>query len=106
MISFPSLYEENMKKLLGDEQYEAYLHTFERNYWQGLRVNTAKISVEEYKERCSQELRPVPWCPTGFYLTGETKDFSYMPITQYENGAESTELEDYNRLLHLIIHSH
>lgn len=79
MISFPSLYEENMKKLLGDEQYEAYLHTFERNYWQGLRVNTAKISVEEYKERCSQELRPVPWCPTGFYLTGETKDFSKHP---------------------------
>ena len=54
MISFPSLYEENMKKLLGEEQYEAYLHTFERNYWQGLRVNTAKISVEEYKERCNR----------------------------------------------------
>ncbi len=79
MISFPSLYEENMKKLLGEEQYEAYLHTFERNYWQGLRVNTAKISIEEYKERCAQELRPVPWCPSGFYLTGETKDFSKHP---------------------------
>lgn len=37
--------------------------------------------------------------PTLIKLEGETKDFSYMPITQYENGAESTELEDYNRLL-------
>lgn len=37
--------------------------------------------------------------PTLIKLEGETKDFSYMPITQYENGAESTELEDYNSLL-------
>ena len=60
MISFPSLYEENMKKLLGEEQYEAYLHTFERNYWQGLRVNTAKISVKNTK---SVVIRNCVLCP-------------------------------------------
>lgn len=79
MISFPSQYEENMRALLGEEQYQAYIQTFERNYWQGLRVNTAKLSVQEFEERRQQQFQQVPWCDAGFYLEGETKDYSKHP---------------------------
>ena len=79
MILFPARYEENMKRLLGETQYEAYIQTFERNYWQGLRVNTAKISPQGFQQRWGQQLKAVPWCDSGFYLTGETKDFSKHP---------------------------
>lgn len=84
MVSFPAQYEQNMRSLLGDEAYQAYVKTFERNYWQGLRVNTAKLSPQEFqlrlkKEGALEELRPVPWCESGYYLSGETKDFSKHP---------------------------
>jgi len=84
MVSFPNQYENTMKELLGSEEYAAYVQTFERSYWQGLRVNTAKLSPQEFQMRLQCEgqqapLRPVPWCGSGFYLTGETKDFSKHP---------------------------
>ena len=78
---FPKPYEEAMKALLGEEQFAAYCQTFERDYWQGLRVNTAKISPQAFARRYGDPmpLRPVPWCPAGFYLNGETKQFSKHP---------------------------
>lgn len=83
MITFPSLYEENMKALLGEEGFKEYATTFERDYYQGLRVNTAKISPEEYvkrrKAQSGEDLRQIPWCPTGYFLEGETADFSKHP---------------------------
>ncbi|MBO4537937.1 MAG: RsmB/NOP family class I SAM-dependent RNA methyltransferase, partial [Erysipelotrichaceae bacterium] len=33
----------------------------------GLRVNTAKISVEQFLRISPFELQPVPWCSSGFY---------------------------------------
>lgn len=79
MISFPAQYEANMKALLGPAEYEAYVRTFERHYLQGLRVNTAKISPAALLQRLGQDLKPVPWCPSGFYLDGSTADYSKLP---------------------------
>jgi 16S rRNA C967 or C1407 C5-methylase (RsmB/RsmF family) len=39
-----------MKKLLGQEEYEAYLRSFDEERLYGLRVNTLKITPEKFME--------------------------------------------------------
>ena len=67
-----------MKALLGDE-YPAYLASFERPCFQGIRVNTTKLSSEEFCARRGRAFEPVPWCPTGFYLPDDRKELSKHP---------------------------
>lgn len=67
-----------MKALLGDE-YPAYLASFERPCFQGIRVNTTKLSPEEFCARRGRAFEPVPWCPTGFYLPDDRKELSKHP---------------------------
>ncbi len=66
----PSEFEEKMRRLLGDG-YEEYLACFDEPRYYGLRVNTKKISVEEFTRICPFEIRPVPWIENGFYYDGE-----------------------------------
>lgn len=66
----PEEFEEKMKRLLGSE-YEAYTACYEEPRYYGLRVNTKKISVEEFVRICPFEIRPVPWIRNGFYYDGE-----------------------------------
>lgn len=66
----PAEFKETMKRLLGEE-YEAYLSCFQEPRYYGLRVNTKKISVEEFTRICPFEIRPVPWIENGFYYDGE-----------------------------------
>ena len=47
MINLPETYIESIKELLKD-QYEAYLSSFSDKRTYGLRINTSKISVEEF----------------------------------------------------------
>ena len=45
----PEAFQNKMKAILGDE-YDDFLAGFEKPRHYGLRVNTAKITVEEFKE--------------------------------------------------------
>ncbi len=67
MINLPEEYLHNMKELLKDE-FDDYLKSFEetRNY--SLKVNTSKISVEEFLKISPFHLSPVPWTDDGFYF--------------------------------------
>lgn len=65
-ITLPQSYITRMKMMLG-EDYDNYVSSFESSYHHGLRVNTSKISVEEFLKICPFELKPVPWCSNGFY---------------------------------------
>ena len=71
-MELPKIFEDNMRAMLGDEyaQYEACL---ERPMFHGIRVNTSKISVEEFLRINPFHLTPVPWCSNGFYYD-ETLD--------------------------------
>ena len=71
-MNLPKVFEEKMKDLLGSE-YEAYTACYDEPRHYGLRVNTAKISVEEFLKINPFHLRPVPWCENGFYYD-ETLD--------------------------------
>jgi 16S rRNA C967 or C1407 C5-methylase (RsmB/RsmF family)/NOL1/NOP2/fmu family ribosome biogenesis protein len=63
----PAAYVERMTALLGGEA-DAFLASYDRPARPGLRVNTHKITPEEFQRRSPWPLEPVPWCPTGFYL--------------------------------------
>ena len=69
-MNLPEAFEEKMKILLKDE-YESYLKCFQEPRHYGLRVNTNKISAEEFQKIAPWPLTPVPWIPNGFYYDGE-----------------------------------
>ena len=69
-MSLPTAFEEKMKRLIGDE-YSEYLKCFDEPRHYGLRVNTSKISTEDFLKIAPWPLEPVPWIHNGFYYDGE-----------------------------------
>ena len=69
-MNLPSAFEEKMKYLLGTE-YGDYLDCFDEPRHYGLRVNTAKISAEDFLKISPWPLKKVPWIHNGFYYDGE-----------------------------------
>lgn len=65
-IKLPSEYEDKMKQLLGEE-YREYEESFSQPHYAGLRVNTLKITTEEFMKISPFSLSPVPWTTNGFY---------------------------------------
>ena len=72
MTKLPQEFKERMKGFLGEE-YQAFLESWEREPAQALRVNTLKITLEEFEKLSSFSLRPVPWAENGFYYGGEDR---------------------------------
>ena len=70
-MRLPEEFEKKMKDLLSEE-FPEYIACYDKPRLYGLRVNTAKISVEEFKRICPFPIRPVPWIENGFYYDGET----------------------------------
>ncbi|MDK8188571.1 RsmB/NOP family class I SAM-dependent RNA methyltransferase [Paenibacillus sp. UMB7766-LJ446] len=66
-VQLPSIFAERMKSLLDDE-FEQFMKSYEQSPHAGLRVNTLKISLEQFKEIAPFDMRPIPWCGTGFYV--------------------------------------
>ncbi len=75
----PSAFENKMIHLIGEAQYQEYLACFEDPRYYGLRVNTNKISVDDFLKICPFDVRPVPWIPNGFYYDGEKESPSRHP---------------------------
>ena len=57
---------DRMKKQLGEE-FDSFLACFSGEEYNGIRVNTGKISVEDFLLKTPFRLSPVPWCQNGFY---------------------------------------
>ena len=70
MIQLPERFEEKMQCLLGSE-FEEYIRCYEEPRYYGLRVNTRKISVEDFLKIAPFPLTPIPWIENGFYYDGE-----------------------------------
>ena len=70
-MELPVTFVENMTKILGAELAD-YLASYEKPRFTGLRVNTSKISVEEFERiQPFKSLKKVPWVPNGYYYTEE-----------------------------------
>ncbi len=68
-MNLPEEYIFKMKNLLKDE-YDDYISSFSDERLYGIRVNTIKMSVENFKNKNLYELSPVKWCEEGFYYNG------------------------------------
>ncbi len=71
-MNLPEKYLDNMKELLKDE-FDDYLLSFHQDRSFGLRVNTNKISVEEFLKISPFQLEPIPWTTNGFYYDASTR---------------------------------
>lgn len=69
-MNLPSTFEEKMRELLGEE-FDEYIACYDEPRYYGLRVNTSKISVEDFQKICPFEITPIPWIENGFYYDGE-----------------------------------
>lgn len=56
--------------MLGEE-YKDYEKSFEEGAYKGLRVNTLKISVEDFLKISPFELKKIPWTENGFYYNSD-----------------------------------
>lgn len=63
----PKKYLDRMEQLLGSE-FEEFMRSYEKKRFYGLRVNTLKISIEDFKKISPFKLIPIPWCKDGFYF--------------------------------------
>ena len=70
-MGLPVAFIKNMREILGEEGLAEYLDSFEKPKFTGLRVNTSKISVEEFLRISPFKLCRVPWTENGFYYTEE-----------------------------------
>lgn len=62
----PESFKVKMKELLGDE-LDSFLDCYNDRHNAGLRVNTLKLTPEEFVKLSPVELEKVPWIKNGFY---------------------------------------
>ena len=65
--ALPPRFVDGMRALLGPEA-DAFLASYGEPPTAGLRINPAKITLAEVRQRTGWQLPPVPWCPTGAYI--------------------------------------
>jgi NOL1/NOP2/sun family putative RNA methylase len=65
MVEVPGEFLNRMAGLLGDD-FAAFEKSTRRAPVTGLRVNTLKVTPQEFIARAPFDLTPVPWCPAGF----------------------------------------
>ena len=69
-VKLPEQFETKMKDLL-KEEFDEYIACYDEPRYYGLRVNTGKISPEEFEKICPFEIHPIPWIENGYYYDGE-----------------------------------
>lgn len=69
-MNLPEIFTGKMKDILQDE-YDNYIASYEDERMYGLRVNTNKISVEEFEKICPFNIKKIPWIHNGYYYDGK-----------------------------------
>ena len=62
----PEEFLNRMNNMLGDD-FQAFLNSYQQPRTFGLRVNTAKISCEEFEKIVPFPISPIPWIPGGYF---------------------------------------
>ncbi len=66
----PIAFEERMKEML-EEEYPAFLASYDKEKYQALRLNPLKVDKEAFLAKSPFGLTPVPWEQNGFYYTAQ-----------------------------------
>ncbi|MCR4930261.1 MAG: RsmF rRNA methyltransferase first C-terminal domain-containing protein [Lachnospiraceae bacterium] len=72
MINLPVEFENRMKEMLKDD-FEQFMASYDEKKKTGIRINTVKISKDDFLKVFPVNLSPVPWCDTGFVASGDEK---------------------------------
>lgn len=72
MSYLPEKFLERMQEMLGDE-YEEFLASYEKPRTYGLRVNTRKITPEEFEQLNVFPVKRIPWVENGFFYGEEVR---------------------------------
>ena len=70
--TLPLPFLERMKEMLGDD-YDAFLKSYKNPRTYGLRVNTAKLSCQDFQALSLFPIRPIPWINTGYFYEEESR---------------------------------
>ena len=70
MNKLPERYCERMKELLGEE-YDEYIDSLSEKSCTAFRINTGKVSIEQWERRNPFSTRVVSWVENGFYYNEE-----------------------------------
>ena len=62
----PENFKARMRKML-DGEYQDFIDSYEMPRQYGLRVNTLKMSPEEFLEKAPFPVERIPWVPNGFF---------------------------------------
>lgn len=76
----PIAFQQNMKNLLQLE-YVDFIKAFDQDTFHGLRINTLKISVEDFLKISPFKLRAIPWSRDGFYINKEERPGKHIYYT-------------------------
>lgn len=68
----PEAFLERMQEMLGAD-YEEFLRSYEKPRTFGLRVNTAKISCEEFEKIVPFPVERIPWIQNGYFYHEESR---------------------------------
>ena len=77
-LQLPVAFLIKMAGLLGEE-YDAFLSSLYQPPRIGLRVNTLKITSDQFSRFFPFKLSPLPWCPSGYVVEDALPDFGGMP---------------------------
>lgn len=69
-MRLPEQFMEKMRGLLREE-FPAFLRSYDDERMYGLRVNTSKISCEEFEKITPFVIRKIPWIHNGYYYDGD-----------------------------------
>lgn len=69
-MQLPEKFASRMKEMLGEESND-FFAGYEKERVYGLRVNTAKISPEEFEKLAPFSLKRIPWVENGFFYDPE-----------------------------------
>lgn len=79
-LKLPEAFLKRMEGMLGDE-FEAFLDSYEEERSFGLRVNTFKISCEEFERIVPFPVERIPWIENGYFYQEESRP-SRCPLYQ------------------------
>lgn len=66
MNELPAFFLDRMKKLL-EQEFPAFLESYQQSSAHGLRLNLLKITPEKFRQISPFSLQPIPWVSEGFY---------------------------------------
>ncbi|MEZ0535838.1 NOL1/NOP2/sun family putative RNA methylase [Caldicellulosiruptoraceae bacterium PP1] len=66
-MNLPESYKNTMIKLLGREDAQKVFELFSKDSYKGFRINTYKISADEFLKKMDRDFEKVPWCQDGYF---------------------------------------